>query len=371
LTVPLARYVAEHEHDLNFPFRRYQIQRVYRGERAQRGRFREFYQCDIDVIGKDALSIRYDAEIPAVIYSVFRDLAIGPFTIWLNNRKLMRGFFESVGIADGEKQALALREVDKLDKRGADHVRAALMGDGFGLSAEAAARILDFVQIRSHDHADALAKLGALGAGNATLAEGVAELKQTLQEIRAFGVPEAHYAISLSIARGLDYYTGTVYETTLNEHPQIGSICSGGRYENLASNYTKSRLPGVGISIGATRLFWQLREAGLLDVASSTVQALVTQMEQAQLPVYLALASELRAAGIATEVVLDGSKLGKQFKYADRAGIRFVLVLGPDEIAKDSVTVKDMRKQEQFELPRAELARTLRLALEQTRAMPA
>ncbi|MDE2085075.1 MAG: histidine--tRNA ligase [Xanthomonadaceae bacterium] len=371
LTVPLARYVAEHEHELNFPFRRYQIQRVYRGERAQRGRFREFYQCDIDVIGKDALSIRYDAEIPAVIYSVFRDLAIGPFTIWLNNRKLMRGFFESVGIADGEKQALALREVDKLDKRGADHVRAALMGDGFGLSAEAAARILDFVQIRSHDHADALAKLGALGAGNATLAEGVAELKQTLQEIRAFGVPEAHYAINLSIARGLDYYTGTVYETTLNEHPLIGSICSGGRYENLASNYTKSRLPGVGISIGATRLFWQLREAGLLDVASSTVQALVTQMEQAQLPVYLALASELRAAGIATEVVLDGSKLGKQFKYADRAGIRFVLVLGPDEIAKDSVTVKDMRKQEQFELPRAELARTLRLALEQTRAMPA
>ncbi|MDE1886413.1 MAG: histidine--tRNA ligase [Xanthomonadaceae bacterium] len=371
LTVPLARYVAEHEHDLNFPFRRYQIQRVYRGERAQRGRFREFYQCDIDVIGKDALSIRYDAEIPAVIYSVFRDLAIGPFTIWLNNRKLMRGFFESVGIADGEKQALALREVDKLDKRGADHVRAALMGDGFGLSAEAAARILDFVQIRSHEHADALAKLDALGTGNATLAEGVAELKQTLQEIRAFGVPEAHYAISLSIARGLDYYTGTVYETTLNEHPQIGSICSGGRYENLASNYTKSRLPGVGISIGATRLFWQLREAGLLDVASSTVQALVTQMEQAQLPVYLALASELRAAGIATEVVLDGSKLGKQFKYADRAGIRFVLVLGPDEIAKDSVTVKDMRKQEQFELPRAELARTLRLALEQTRAMPA
>ncbi|MHB8446345.1 MAG: histidine--tRNA ligase [Rudaea sp.] len=371
LTVPLARYVAEHEHDLNFPFRRYQIQRVYRGERAQRGRFREFYQCDIDVIGKDALSIRYDAEIPAVIYSVFRDLAIGPFTIWLNNRKLMRGFFESVGIADGEKQALALREVDKLDKRGADHVRAALMGDGFGLSAEAAARILDFVQIRSHDHADALAKLGALGADNGTLAEGVAELKQTLEEIRAFGVPEAHYAINLSIARGLDYYTGTVYETTLNEHPQIGSICSGGRYENLASNYTKSRLPGVGISIGATRLFWQLREAGLLDAASSTVQALVTQMEQAQLPVYLALANELRAAGIATEVVLDGGKLGKQFKYADRAGIRFVLVLGPDEIAKDSVTVKDMLKQEQLEVPRAELAKVLRVELEQTRAMPA
>ena len=371
LTVPLARYVAEHENQLNFPFRRYQIQRVYRGERAQRGRFREFYQCDIDVVGKDALSIRYDAEIPAVIYAVFRDLAIGPFTIWLNNRKLMRGLFESAGIVDGEKQALALREVDKFDKRGADYVRDSLMGDGFGLSAAAAARILDFVQIRSHDHADALVKLDALGTGNATLAEGVAELKLTLEGIRAFGVPESHYAINLSIARGLDYYTGTVYETTLNEHPQIGSICSGGRYENLASNYTKSRLPGVGISIGATRLFWQLREAGLLNAASSTVQALVTQMEQAQLPVYLGLANELRAAGIATEVVLDGGKLSKQFKYADRAGIRFVLVLGPDEIAKDSVTVKDMLKQEQFEAPRAELTKMLRVELEQTRATPA
>ncbi|MBS0557296.1 MAG: histidine--tRNA ligase [Proteobacteria bacterium] len=371
LTVPLARYVAEHEHDLNFPFRRYQIQRVYRGERAQRGRFREFYQCDIDVIGKDALSLRYDAEIPAVIYSVFRDLAIGPFTIWLNNRKLMRGFFESVGIADGEKQALALREVDKLDKRGAEPVRDTLMGDGFGLSAAAAAKILDFVKIRSSGHADALSKLDALGAGNATLAEGVAELKQTLEGIRAFGVPQTHYAINLSIARGLDYYTGTVYETTLNEHPQIGSICSGGRYDNLASNYTKSHLPGVGISIGATRLFWQLREAGLLPAAGSTIKVLVTQMDEAQLPAYLQLASELRAAGIATEVVLEPGKLGKQFKYADRAGIRLVLVLGSDEIAKGTVMVKDMRRQDQVEVPRAELVARLRDALQRDEDKPA
>ncbi|HTI96394.1 MAG TPA: histidine--tRNA ligase, partial [Rudaea sp.] len=322
LTVPLARYVAEHEHDLNFPFRRYQIQRVYRGERAQRGRFREFYQCDIDVVGKDTLSIRYDAEIPAVIYAVFRDLAIGPFTIWLNNRKLMRGFFESVGIGDPERQAHALREVDKLDKRGADYVRDTLTGEGFGLSADAAKRILDFVQIRSHGHADALARLDALGANNATLAEGIAELKQTLELIRAFGVPETHYAINLSIARGLDYYTGTVYETTLNEHPQIGSICSGGRYDNLASNYTKSKLPGVGISIGATRLFWQLREAKLLGATASMVQVLVALMDEKLLPACLEIATQLRNAGIATEVVLDGGKLGKQFKYADRAGIR-------------------------------------------------
>ncbi|HET8942788.1 MAG TPA: histidine--tRNA ligase [Rudaea sp.] len=370
LTVPLARYVAEHERDLNFPFRRYQIQRVYRGERAQRGRFREFYQCDIDVIGKDALSIRYDAEIPAVIFSVFRDLAIGAFTIQLNNRKIMRGFFEGLGIDDGESQALALREVDKLDKRGADYVRDALMGDGFGLSAEAAQKILDFVQIRSHGHCDALARLDALGIGSETFNAGIAELRETLELIKAFGVPETHYAINLSIARGLDYYTGTVYETTLNEHPQIGSICSGGRYENLASNYTKSHLPGVGISIGATRLFWQLREAKLLDVAASTVKVLVTQMDEAQLPAYLELANQLRSAGIATEVVLETGKLGKQFKYADRAGIRFVLVLGPDELAKGTVTVKDMGRQDQFEVSRTELVKALRVELEQAQVMP-
>ncbi len=369
LTVPLARYVAEHEHDLGFPFRRYQIQRVYRGERAQRGRFREFYQADIDVIGKDTLSIRYDAEIPAVIYSVFRDLAIGPFTIWLNNRKIMRGFFEGLGIVDTEQQALALREVDKLDKRGADYVREMLTGENFGLSADAAKKILDFVQIRSHGHADALAKLDALGQGSATFNQGIAELREVLTLLHAFGVPETHYAINLSIARGLDYYTGTVYETTLNEHPQIGSICSGGRYENLATNYTKSHLPGVGISIGATRLFWQLREAKLIDVAQSTVKVLVTQMDEAQLPAYLELATQLRNGGIATEVVLDGGKLGKQFKYADRAGIRFVVVLGPDEIAKGVVTIKDMRKQDQFEVARTDLVKTLRVELEQAAAM--
>jgi histidyl-tRNA synthetase len=369
LTVPLARYVAQHENELAFPFRRYQIQRVYRGERAQRGRFREFYQCDVDVIGKDHLSIRYDAEIPAVIYSVFRDLSIGPFTIQLNNRKLMRGFFETLGISDGEQQALALREVDKLDRRGADHVREVLTGEAFGLGAAQAQQILDFVQVRSHGHADALARLAALGGGNALLDAGIAELREVLELIRAFGVPETHYALNLSIARGLDYYTGTVYETTLNEHPQIGSICSGGRYDNLASNYTKSQLPGVGISIGATRLFWQLREAKLLGDADSTVKVLVTQMDEANLPAYLELAALLRNAGIATEVVMEGGKLGKQFKHADRAGIRFVVVLGPDEIAKGVVSVKDMRKQDQFEVPRAELVKTLRVELEQAEAM--
>ena len=370
LTVPLARYVAEHERELSFPFRRYQIQRVYRGERAQRGRFREFYQCDIDVIGKDHLSIRYDAEIPAVIHSVFRDLGIGPFTIQLNHRKLMRGFFEGLGVTDGERQMLVLREVDKLDKRGVDYVRATLTGKDFGLSAEVAGRILDFVQVRSTSLDDAMARLDGLGAGSATFEEGRAELKQVLTMVRDLGVPEKRFALNLSIARGLDYYTGMVYETTLDEHPEIGSICSGGRYDNLAGQYTKSHLPGVGISIGATRLFWQLREAGLIATADSTVQVLVTQMHEANLPDYLALAGELRAGGIATETVMEADKLGKQFKHADRAGIRFVLVLGEDELAKGTVTVKDMRRNDQFEVPREELVKTLRVELEQAAVMP-
>jgi len=365
LTVPLARYVAEHEHDLSFPFRRYQMQRVYRGERAQRGRFREFYQCDIDVIGKDSLSVRYDAEIPAVIYSVFRELNIGAFTIQLNNRKLMRGYFENLGVSDAEQQMLVLREVDKLDKRGADYVRETLTGEAFGLSADVADKILAFVQVRSTSVDDAFAKLDALGAGSETFEQGRAELKEVLTMIRDFDVPETHFALNLSIARGLDYYTGTVYETTLNDHPGIGSICSGGRYENLAGQYTKSHLPGVGISIGLTRLYWQLRDAGLISTAQSTVDVLVTQMDAAQLPAYLTLATELRNAGIATEVVLEGSKLGKQFKYADRAGIRFVIVLGEDEIAKGVVTVKDLRREDQFEVARTELVKTLRVELAQ------
>ena len=369
LTVPLARYVAEHEAELAFPFRRYQMQRVYRGERQQRGRYREFYQCDIDVIGKDSLSVRYDAELPACIYAVFSELDIGAFTIQLNNRKLLRGFFEAQGVADGELQALVLREVDKLDKRGADYVRDVLIGANFGLPSDAVDRILDFVAVRSNSHADALAKLDALGEGNDSLRQGVAELREVLELIRALGVPEANYALNFSIARGLDYYTGTVYETTLNDYPQLGSICSGGRYEDLASHYTKSKLPGVGISIGLTRLFWQLQEARLVSTADSSVQVLITQMDDAHLPQCLALASELRAAGLNTEVVMEASKLGKQFKYADRAGIRFVVVLGEDEIAKGSATVKDLRREDQFEVARSELARTLRVELEQSRVM--
>jgi histidyl-tRNA synthetase len=371
LTVPLARYVAEHEPNLTFPFRRYQMQRVYRGESAQRGRFREFYQCDIDVIGKDALSIRFDAELPAVIYAIFRELKIGPFCIQMNNRKLMRGFFQSLGIGDSEQQMLVLREVDKLDKRGEQAVRATLAGEGFGLSEGVVARILAFVGTRSNGHDDAMRRLDAVVGGNELIDAGVAELREVLGMVRALGVPESHYALNFSIARGLDYYTGTVYETTLVEHPEIGSICSGGRYENLASQYTKSRLPGVGISIGATRLFWQLQQAGLIARGRSHVQVLVAQMDEKDLPVYLDLGMQLRRAGIPTEVQLEPKKLGRQFQYADRAGIRFVAVLGTDEIAKGTVSVKDLRRQEQFEVARDELIKTLRVEIEQGAVMDA
>ncbi|MEZ5466964.1 MAG: histidine--tRNA ligase [Lysobacterales bacterium] len=369
LTVPLARYVAEHEHQLSFPFRRYQMQRVYRGESAQRGRFREFYQCDIDIIGKDELSIRYDAEVVAVIASVFRELSVGPFTIQLNNRKLMRGFFERAGVADVEQQTLVLREVDKLDKRGADYVRRTLTGEGFNLAPERVEDILAFVQLRSSSHAQALAMLAGIGGGNAQLEEGIAELTEVLNLVKGFGVAESNYALNFSIARGLDYYTGTVYETVLTDHPQIGSVCSGGRYENLASHYTKSRLPGVGISIGATRLYFQLREAGLIGTAESTVQVLVTQMDAALMPTYLDIATQLRNAGINTELVLDSAKLGKQLKYADKAGIRFAVIVGENEITRQMVVIKDLIKQEQFEVPREELIKALRVEIEQAEAL--
>ncbi|MBK8286968.1 MAG: histidine--tRNA ligase [Ahniella sp.] len=370
LTVPLARYVAEHEHDLSFPFRRYQMQRVYRGESAQRGRFREFYQCDIDVIGKDQLSVRYDAELPAVIHSIFRELNVGAFTLQLNNRKILRGFFERLGVTDGEQQMQVLREVDKIDKRGAAAVRQTLTAEPFSLPAEQADAIMAFVAQRSSSHDSALAMLEALGGGNTTLEAGIAEMREVLTLLKALGVPEAFYLLNFSIARGLDYYTGTVFETILTAHPEIGSVCSGGRYENLASHYTKSRLPGVGVSIGATRLFYQLREAGLIGTARSSVQAMVAMLDDADLPLYLELAGQLRAAGINTEVQLEPKKLGKQFQYADRAGIRFVLMLGTDEKAKGVVAIKDMWRQEQFEVERAELTRTLRVEIEQSEAMP-
>jgi histidyl-tRNA synthetase len=362
LTVPLARYVAEHQHQLNFPFRRYQMQRVYRGESPQRGRFREFYQCDIDVVGRDTLDIRHDAEIPAVISTVFEQLGIGPFTIRLNNRKLMHGLLDGWGVP-AEDHGLWLREIDKLDKRGVAAVAASLAGNGAPgdttVTPDPVTVAVTLPQAllglrRSDSHADALAMLDGLLAGssgaNPALESGVEELRVVLETIRHLGVPEERYCLDLAIARGLDYYTGTVYETTLDAHPEIGSICSGGRYDDLASHYTDSRLPGVGISIGLTRLFWQLRERDLVPTTGSGADVLVTLMDDDGLGEALGLATLLRGAGLRVESVLAASKLGKQLKYADRAGIRFALIAGSDERSRGVVTVKDLAAQTQQEV---------------------
>lgn len=266
-----------------------------------------------------------------------------------------------------------LREVDKIDKRGAEYVRDTLTGEGFGIAAAQVDKILAFVAVRSNGHADALAQLqaleGSVGA-SATLGEGIAELREVLELVKALGVPETAYCLNFSIARGLDYYTGTVYETTLTDHPQIGSICSGGRYENLASHYTKSKLPGVGISIGLTRLFWQLREAGLIaGIAESSVHAMVALMDESRLDDALDIARRLRIGGINTEVQMEPKKVGKQFQYAARAGIRFVVLAGDDELARGVVAVKDLVREQQFDVARDELASTLQVELEQAKAM--
>ena len=356
LTVPLARYVAEHERDLVFPFRRYQIQRVYRGERAQKGRYREFYQCDIDVIGKDSLPVAFDAEMPAVIAHVFTELKVGGFVINLNNRKLLLGLLATVGVVDPERQALVLRELDKLDKIGRAAVAANLGADE--------ARLLDLLGDGGTTD-ETLARLRALDSDQPQVRQGLEELGAVVAGLRAFGVAERNFRLNLTIARGLDYYTGTVYETFLDACPGLGSVCSGGRYDNLASHYTKSKLPGVGISIGATRLFSQLLDAGLIDGAGrSTSQILVTQMDPALAADYFAIATGLRAAGLNTEVHLEAAKIGKQMKYADRAGIPLVLLMGGDEKARGTVTLKHLASGDQRELALADVAAVAKTMLE-------
>jgi histidyl-tRNA synthetase len=348
LTVPLARYVAEHEQDLVFPFRRYQIQPVYRGESPQRGRFREFHQCDIDVVDRDELSLRHDAEMPAVIDQVFDELAIGPFTIRINNRRLMRGALRDLGVLDDARQAEILREIDKLERRGPEAVEATLVEEG--LAAPAARRLLELVATRTSSKAEAMAVLDRVDGPDPVLHQGVVELRTVLDTIDALGVPEHRYALDLSIARGLDYYTGTVYETTLDDHPAIGSICSGGRYDDLAGQYTSSRLPGVGISIGLTRLYWQLREAGLLAGAPSPVDALVALMDDEGLDYSLGIASALRRAGLNVESVVEPGRLGRQLKSAARSGTRFVVIAGSDERSRRTATIRDLHLQSQVEV---------------------
>lgn len=348
LTVPLAKYVALHGNDLAFPFRRYQIGKVYRGERAQRGRFREFYQADIDIIGDGKLDITNEAEIPSIIYQTFTALGLTRFQIRVNNRKILNGFYAMLGLTD--RSGDIMRTVDKLDKIGPHKVRACLMDD-VGLTAEQAEEIMRFISITGSND-QVLSALEGYRSRHELFDQGLDELTTVTRYLAAFGVPEVNFAVDLTIARGLDYYTGTVYETTLLDYPEIGSVCSGGRYDNLAEYYTDRQLPGVGISIGLTRLFYVLGEQGLLNpsLPTSPADVLILPMTQDLTPA-IQLATRLRGASVRTQLYTEQKKFKAKMNYADKLGVPYVVFLGDDEIAAGLVACKDMTSGEQTKLP--------------------
>ena len=360
LTVPLAKYVALHGGELSFPFRRYQIGKVYRGERAQRGRFREFYQADIDVIGDGKLDITNEAEIPSIIYQTFTRLGLKRFQIRVNNRKILNGFYAILGLT--EQSGAIMRTVDKLDKIGPDKVRALLLSD-CGLREDQAAEILKFIAITG-SNAEVLAALEGYMGRHELFDTGLSELKTVVKYLADFGVPEENFAVDLTIARGLDYYTGTVYETTLLDHPEIGSVCSGGRYDNLAEYYTDRQLPGVGISIGLTRLFYVLGEQGMLnpDLPTAPADVLVLPMTEDLAPA-ISLSTRLRGAGVRTQLYTEQKKFKAKMNYADKIGVPYVIFLGDDEIAAGVVACKDMKTGEQTKLPFAETLDLIRSGL--------
>lgn len=345
LTIPLARYVAQHYADLQFPFRRYHIGKVYRGERPQKGRYREFYQCDIDIIGDGHLGIINDAEIPSVIYATFRRLGFKSFTIRVNNRKILTGFFNSQGV--DEKQVNVLPIIDKLEKIGQEGVKKDLCG--LGLSQEAIEKIFAFINIKGKNN-DIIEQLRNLDIKNDLFIAGVNELDTMMKAVSRFEVPEANLSVDLTIARGLDYYTGTVYETFLDDHPEIGSVCSGGRFDNLAGCYTNKNLPGVGISIGLTRLFSQLLEAKIVNLGNSTPAQVIVIPLDGYLDNAIATASKFRQKGIPTTVYLEQSKPAKVLKYANRLKIPFSIIIGGDEVSEGIVSLKDMTSGEQRKL---------------------
>lgn len=349
LTVPLARYTVEHMNDLSFPFKRYQIGKVYRGEKAQKGRFREFYQCDIDTIGMGELSLVNDAEFPVVIFHTFKDLGFTDFTIHLNNRKILKGFFSSLGIEDSMN---ALRTVDKLDKIGEESVLEELGENGIG--RDSGEKILEFIKIKGSVD-EIFEQLRELKIEDEIFQEGLDELTQVVGYMRDFGIDEDCFDIDLKIARGLDYYTGTVYETTLDNYPKIGSVCSGGRYEDLASYYTDKALPGVGISIGLSRLFYQLNEAKIISSEEkSLVDLLIIPMDDC-IHDGIKLLSELREKGVRVSVYTEFAKLKKKFKYADQTKVDYVIVLGEEEIKTRKYSLKNMHSGDQEEVTFDEL----------------
>ena len=344
LTVPLAKYVALHANELAFPFRRYQISKVYRGERAQRGSFREFYQADIDIIGDGKLDIINEAEIPAIIYKVFRGFGLEHFQIRVNNRKILNGFYEMLHLS--HMAGDIMRTVDKLDKIGTRKVGFMLI-DELNISQDHADDILGFMMIKG-TNAEVLEKLEAYRGRNETFDQGLEELKAVCENLAAFGVPEANFAVDLTIARGLDYYTGTVYETTLLDHPEIGSVCSGGRYDNLAGYYTERQLPGVGISIGLTRLFYVLDEQGLLNPELPTAPCDCLVLPMGDMGAAIALAEQLRCGGLRVQLYGEQKKFKQKMAYADKLGVRFAVLLGEDEIAAGKCSVKNMATGEQI-----------------------
>ena len=362
LTVPLAKYVAQNYASLAFPFRRYQIGKVYRGERAQRGRFREFYQADIDVIGDGKLDISNEAEIPSIIYHAFTALGLKRFQIRVNDRKILNGFYSMLGLT--EKSADIMRTVDKLDKIGPDKVRALLIAPEIGLTGEQAEEILKFIAIRG-TNSEVIAALQGYRGRDELFDLGLDELETVVKYLAAFGVPETHFAVDLTIARGLDYYTGTVYETTMLDHPEIGSICSGGRYDNLAEYYTDKQLPGVGISIGLTRLFFVLEDQGYLNDGLNTAPADVLILPMTDdLSHTIAMATTLRAAGIRTQIHGEQKKFKQKLSYADKLAIPYALFLGEDEIAAGAASVKDLRTGEQQKLTPEQAVEYIKVGLD-------
>ena len=344
LTVPLAKYVALNYGQLTFPFRRYQIGKVYRGERAQRGRFREFYQADIDIIGDGQLDIINEAEIPSIIYKTFSKLGLERFKIRMNNRKVLSGFFASLGLT--EQTGDVMRTIDKLEKIGADKVREILVED-CGASAEQADEILKFITIEGGTQGILTALEGYKGR-NEVLDLGIDELTTVATYMEAFGVPADHFEIDLTIARGLDYYTGTVYETTMLDHPEIGSICSGGRYDNLAEYYTDKQLPGVGISIGLTRLFFVLEDKDYLNEnpPAAPADVLILPMTEDVGPA-IALATRLRESGVRVQLHCEKKKFKAKITYADKLHVPYVIFMGEDEIKNDIVALKELATGEQ------------------------
>ncbi len=355
LTVPLARYVAGHYNDLVFPFKRYQISKVFRGERPQKGRFREFYQCDIDVIGLNELDLIYDAEIPSVIYHVFQNLKLGKFTIRINNRKVLNGFFDSLQLLDQATDIL--RVIDKIEKVGEEETRKELQD--MDIQEKDIDAIFKFLNIEGTNE-EKITALKNLSIQNEMFQTGVEELETVFKGLRDLAVPEEYVRLDLTIARGLDYYTGTVFETVLDDYPRLGSICSGGRYDNLASYYTEEKLPGVGISIGLTRLFSQLKEAEIIASSKKTISdILIVPMDKENSAYTLEVATYFRSNGMKTDVYYQEKGMKQKMKYADRLGIPYVVVIGADEVASNRVTLKDMQTGSQELLTKEEVLERL------------